>query len=271
MKVSIITVCYNAERTIADAMASVAGQKGVEVEYIIVDGGSTDGTVEIIKNFAEQFHRSPSPLTFTFRWLSEKDNGMYDAINKGIAMATGDVIGILNADDRLEDERVLADIVRAFAADRSVEATYGDIRFVRGEGTETARYYSSKHWRRWMHNWGYMPAHPTVYVRKEVFEKYGGYKLGYDISADFEWMVRILCRARIRAQYLPRCMVTMRLGGKSTAGLKALLKLNRENVRANRENGYFCCLAMMVPKYFYKIFGYVFRTRKRSGVKEVAC
>ena len=270
MKVSLITVCYNSVRTIGDAMKSVRRQAGVEVDYIVVDGGSTDGTVDRIRN-EEARVKDGSREGFSFRWVSERDRGMYDAINKGIAMATGDVIGILNADDRLEDERVLADIVRAFAADRSVEATYGDIRFVRGEGTETARYYSSKHWRRWMHNWGYMPAHPTVYVRKEVFEKYGGYKLGYDISADFEWMVRILCRARIRAQYLPRCMVTMRLGGKSTAGLKALLKLNRENVRANRENGYFCCLAMMVPKYFYKIFGYVFRTRKRSGVKEVAC
>ena len=114
-----------------------------------------------------------------------------------------------------------------------------------------------------MHNWGYMPAHPSVYVRKEVFEKYGGYKLGYDISADFEWMVRVLCRGRIRAKYIPLCMVTMRLGGKSTAGLKAMLKLNLENVRANRENGYFCCLPMMVPKYFYKILGYLFKGKKR--------
>ena len=138
---------------------------------------------------------------------------------------------------------------------------YGDVRFVRGEGRETARYYSSKPWKAWMHYWGYMPAHPTMYVRREVFEKFGGYKLGYDISADFEWMVRILCKAKIRAKYLPRCMVTMRLGGKSTAGLKAMLKLNRENVRANRENGYFCCLPMMLPKYAYKILGYLFRKR----------
>ena len=238
--------------------------KGFEIEYIVVDGGSTDGTVEEIENYELRI-KNEGRRGFVFKWISEKDRGMYDALNKGIGMATGDVIGILNADDRLEDGRVLSDIVRLFdCSDCSkekdgVDAVYGDVRFVRGEGKETARYYSSRPWRPWMHNWGYMPAHPTVYVRREVFEKFGGYKLGYDISADFEWMVRILCRAKIRAKYVPRCMVTMRLGGKSTAGLRAMLRLNRENVRANRENGYFCCLPMMLPKYLYKIWGYVFR------------
>ena len=267
----------------------------LEIEYIVVDGGSTDGTVDIIRDFEKKVLRLKSQIScltsdvsrprqsrgcsLDFRWISERDRGMYDALNKGIAMATGDVVGILNADDRLEDERVLADVAEAFGkGPRSsfltsgedtasplggahVDAVYGDVRFVRGESRETARYYSSKPWKPWMHYWGYMPAHPTMYVRREVFEKFGGYKLGYDISADFEWMVRILCKAKIRAKYLPRCMVTMRLGGKSTAGLKAMLKLNRENVRANRENGYFCCLPMMLPKYAYKILGYLFRKR----------
>lgn len=268
MKISVITVCYNAAKTIRDALESVAAQRGVEVEHIVVDGGSADGTSEILKEFQKkvEVEGGGGHRNFSFRWISERDNGMYDALNKGIRMATGDVIGILNADDRLEDENVLAEIAAAFRSttttsdsDSLPQAVYGDIRFVRGEGTETVRYYSSKAWRPWMHNWGYMPAHPTVYVRREVFEKHGPYKLGYDISADFEWMVRILCRARIRAKYLPRCLVTMRLGGKSTAGLKAMWRLNCENVRANRENGYFCCLPMMVPKYFYKILGYLFK------------
>ena len=131
MKISIITACYNAEKTIADAMASVGRQrfetfegcetfKKLEVEYIVVDGGSTDGTVEIIKNFAEQFHCSPSPLAFTFRWLSEKDNGMYDAINKGIKMATGDVIGILNADDVLDGDYVLSRVCEGWVRGEKV-------------------------------------------------------------------------------------------------------------------------------------------------------
>ena len=262
MKISVITVCYNAARTIRDTCASVRAQKtagGLEIEHIVVDGGSTDGTVEIIRDFT--LHHSP----FAFRWLSERDNGMYDALNKGVRMATGDVIGLLNADDRFADENVLMDVAKAFAADEAaatgkrpgVDAIYGDVRFVRGEGQETVRYYSSRPWKPWMHNWGYMPAHPTVYVRKDVFSRFGGYKLGYDISADFEWMVRIFCKEKITAKYLSRCMVTMRLGGKSTAGLKAMLRLNRENVRANRENGFFCCLPMMLPKYAYKILGYL--------------
>lgn len=250
MKVSLITVCFRSAGVIRTALESVLAQKGVDVDYIVVDGGSNDGTVEILKEYESKF-------AGRMRWISERDEGMYDALNKGIKMAEGDVVGILNADDMLEDENTLAFVASSF--DQGIDCVYGDIRFVRGESKKTTRYYSSKRWRPWMHNWGFMPAHPSVYVRREVFDRVGGYKLGYDISADFEWMVRLLCRSRVKSRYLPRSIVTMRLGGKSTAGLKAMLKLNRENVRANRENGYFCCLPMMLPKYFFKIWGYVFR------------
>lgn len=250
MKVSLITVCFRSAGVIRGAIESVLSQKGVDVDYIVVDGGSNDGTVEILMEYESKF-------AGRMRWISERDEGMYDALNKGIKMAEGDVVGILNADDMLEDENTLAFIASSFEPE--VDCVYGDIRFVRGESKKTTRYYCSKRWRPWMHNWGFMPAHPSVYVRREVFDRVGGYKLGYDISADFEWMVRLLCKARVKTRYLPRSIVTMRLGGKSTAGLKAMLKLNRENVRANRENGYFCCLPMMLPKYFFKIWGYVFR------------
>ena len=250
MKVSLITVCFRSAGVIRSAIESVLSQKGVDVDYIVVDGGSNDGTVEILKEYESKF-------AGRMRWISESDEGMYDALNKGIKMAEGDVVGILNADDILEDENTLAFIASLF--ELGVDCVYGDIRFVRGESKKTTRYYSSKRWRPWMHNWGFMPAHPSVYVRRKVFDRVGGYKLGYDISADFEWMVRLLCRSRVKSRYLPRSIVTMRLGGKSTAGLKAMLKLNRENVRANRENGYFCCLPMMLPKYFFKIWGYIFR------------
>ena len=250
MKVSLITVCFRSAGVIRSAIESVLSQKGVDVDYIVVDGGSDDGTVEILKEYESKF-------AGRMRWISERDEGMYDALNKGIKMAEGDVVGILNADDILEDENTLAFIASSF--ELGVDCVYGDISFVRGESKKTTRYYSSKRWRPWMHNWGFMPAHPSVYVRRKVFDRVGGYKLGYDISADFEWMVRLLCRSRVKSRYLPRSIVTMRLGGKSTAGLKAMLKLNRENVRANRENGYFCCLPMMLPKYFFKIWGYVFR------------
>ena len=258
MKISLITVCFNSAATLPSTFASVLAQEGAEIDYHVVDGASKDDTVALLREWEPKF----AAKGIAFTWTSEPDKGLYDAINKGVARATGDVVGILNADDFFEDAHVLADVASAF--DPQTRAIYGDIRFVRGESTETARYYSSRPWRRWMHNWGYMPAHPSIYVRREVFETYGGYKLGYEISADFEWMTRVLCgkkggRPPVPAKYLPRCLVTMRLGGKSTGGLKAMLRLNRENVRANRENGDFCCLPMMLPKYAYKVLGYVFK------------
>ncbi len=252
VKISLITACFNSAAVIRTALDSVLAQKDADLDYIVVDGGSNDGTVDILKSYEPRF-------SGRMRWISERDEGMYDAINKGMRMASGDIVGILNADDRLEDADTLAFIASSFTPE--LDCIYGDIRFVRGESLETTRYYSSRQWRPWMHNWGYMPAHPSVYVRREVFLRTGGYKLGYDISADFEWMVRLLCRERIPSRYLPRSLVTMRLGGRSTAGLGAMLKLNQENVRANRSNGYFCILPMMLPKYFFKIWGYVFRRR----------
>lgn len=252
MKISLITVCFRSASVIRTALESVLAQKGADLDYIVVDGGSDDGTVEILKEYEPKFGGR-------MRWISERDEGMYDALNKGAKMAKGDAIGILNADDRLEDESTLAYIASAF--EPGVDAVYGDVRFVRGESLETTRYYSSKGWRKWMHNWGFMPAHPSVYVRRETFAATGGYRLGYDISADFEWMVRLFCRGNVAARYLPKSIVTMRLGGKSTAGLGAMLKLNRENVRANRENGYFSIFPMMLPKYLFKIWGYVFKRR----------
>ena len=256
MKITLITACYNSAATIRTCIDSVLAQRGVDVEYIVVDGGSTDGTVDLIKEYADKtFNSQLSTLNFTFRWLSEKDSGMYDAINKGIAMATGDVVGILNADDLLETPDTLAHIAAVFAP--GVECVYADIRFVKDDLKTTVRYYGARHWRPWMHNWGYMPPHPSVYIRRELFAKFGGYRLGYQISADFELMVRYLCRNRVRAVYLPECVVKMRMGGKSTRNWRANILLNVENVRANRANGYFCCFAMMLPKYFFKIWGFI--------------
>ncbi len=256
MKITLITACYNSAATIRTCIDSVLAQRGVDMEYIVVDGGSTDGTVDLIKEYADKtFNSQLSTLNFTFRWLSEEDSGMYDAINKGIAMATGDVVGILNADDLLEAPDTLAHIAAAFAS--GVECVYADIRFVKDDLRTTVRYYGARHWRPWMHNWGYMPPHPSVYIRRELFAKFGGYRLGYQISADFELMVRYLCRNRIRAVYLPECVVKMRMGGKSTRNWRANVLLNVENVRANRANGYCSCFAMMLPKYLFKIWGFI--------------
>lgn len=260
MKVSLITVTFNGAATIRTAIDSVLSQRGVDIEYIIVDGGSSDGTVDIIKELevrSSELRNGETGNTFELKWISEPDDGMYDAINKGISMATGDVVGNLNADDAFESSDTLASIVGAFSDD--IDCVYADVRFVKGDLETNVRRYRAKHWRPWMHSWGYMPPHPSVYIRRGLFAKLGGYRLGYEISADFELLVRYLCRNAVRAVYLPRCVVKMRMDGKSTRNWRANVLLNMENVRANRENGYFSCFVMMLPKYFFKIWGFVFK------------
>ena len=257
MKISLITACYNSAATIRTAMESVLSQRGVDVECLIIDGGSTDSTVDIIKEYSTRSTRS---TRLTFKWLSERDQGMYDAINKGIKMATGDVVGILNADDVLESPDTLAHVVECFncveRAER-LDAVYADIRFVKDDLETTVRYYSAKHWKPWMLQWGKMPPHPSVYIRRELFEKYGLYKLGYDIAADYELLIRYLRMAKLKTKYLNESLVRMRMGGKSTRGWKSFVTLNKEIVRGNRENGYLCCFPMLLPKYLFKIFEFI--------------
>ncbi len=255
MKISLITACYKSAGMLRTALDSVLEQKGVDLDYIVVDGGSDDGTVELLKEYEAKF-------AGRMRWISEKDQGMYDAINKGIKMATGDVVGILNADDMLESPETLAQIADAFAD--GVDVVYADIRFVKEDLQTTVRYYGAKHWRPWMFQWGKMPPHPSVYIRRELFGKLGFYKLGYDIAADYELLVRYLRKAGVEARYLDSSLVRMRMGGKSTRGWRSNLKLNQEIVRANRENGYFCCLPMLLPKYLFKIFEFIL---PRLGIK----
>ncbi|MDX9794608.1 MAG: glycosyltransferase family 2 protein [Kiritimatiellia bacterium] len=310
MKISLITVCYNSAAVIRTALESVLRQTWPEVEYWVVDGGSTDGTLEIIREYEPKFGGR-------MRWVSEPDRGMYDAINKGIRLATGEVVGILNADDVLADDRVLERVagycdhgvvamasvktgagragaraghaigisrgespeegaedhgvvamasVKTGAGRAGADVLYGDIRFVadrRGIGLDalraepTVRYYSSRHWRPWMLQWGFMPPHPSVYIRRECFERLGDYALDYRIAADYALLVRFLRKARLNCRYVPMCFVDMRVGGMSTRNWRSNLLLNREIVRGNREAGYFCCLPMLLPKYAFKVWEFV--------------
>ena len=250
MKISLITVCFKSAGTLRTAMESVLEQKDVELDYIVVDGGSDDGTVELLKEYEVKFDGR-------MRWISEKDRGMYDAINKGIKMATGDVVGILNADDMFESDETLAHVVDSFNRVERVDAVYADIRFVKDDLQTTSRYYSAKRWKPWMLQWGKMPPHPSVYIRRDLFEKYGFYKLGYDIAADYELLIRYLRMAKLNTRYLNECVVRMRMGGKSTRGWKSFKTLNKEIVRGNLENGYFCCFPMLLPKYLFKIFEFI--------------
>ena len=287
MKISIITVCYNAEKTIADAMASVARQGelfdcsdcsiagGLEIEHIVVDGGSTDSTVGIIKKFEGKGLGRGSRSTmegFTFKWVSEKDRGMYDALNKGIRMATGDVIGILNADDVLAEDDTLAEVAVAFA-DPSIDGIYADIRFVKENdhcrptpttytsvrNSRTVRYCSGKWFRPWMFRFGVQTAHPSTFFRKECFAKWGDYSLDYGMYGDFELLCRFIWKNKARMQYLPICTTVMRMGGASTDGWRTTLKINRSDLRALKANGCWSCLPLLYSRYLVKIWGFVLR------------
>ncbi len=315
MKISLITACYNSEATIRTAIESVLSQKGVDVEYIVVDGRSTDGTVEVVEEFSRK-ERKDRKDGFEFKWISERDRGMYDAINKGIKMATGDVVGILNADDVLASDETLAHIASAFESPEvgsqksEVDCVYADIRFVKRRdaprieppsalaslggyaspsqggidggcssqhltrleaasprwesvealrNAETVRYCSAKSWRPWMFRFAAMVPHPSFYVRRECFARFGGYSLDYRICADFELELRYLYLAKLRAAYLPECVVVMRMGGMSTAGWRSNIVINREDLRALRANGVWSCLPLIYLKYLFKIWGFVFK------------
>ena len=271
MKVTLITACYNSEATIRTAIESVLSQKDVDVEYIVVDGGSKDGTVDIIKDYSTR-----SACSTWFKYISERDRGMYDAINKGIKMATGDIVGILNADDVLATNDTLAHIAAAFDTHPSspiphpspVEAVYADIRFVReGDSVEalraakTIRYCSARFWRPWMFRFAAMVPHPSFYVRRECFARLGNYSLDYKICSDFELELRFLKLAKLRSKYLHECVVVMRMGGTSTSGWKSNKEINKEDLRALRAHGIWSSLPLIYLKYLFKIWGFVFKRR----------
>lgn len=251
MKISIITVTYNSVSTLRDTMASVLAQTYQDIEYIVVDGASKDGTVDVIREFEPQFGGR-------MRWISEKDTGLYDAMNKGIRMATGDVVGIINSDDFYHRTDVIAKVAAAFASPE-IQAVYGDIRFVNPDNlNKTVRYYSSKNFSVKRFRYGFMPAHPTFFTYKRYFEEYGYYKTNYRIAADYELLIRFLAAHHLKTKYLNMDFMKMRTGGVSTASAKNNILLNREIVRACRENGIWTCMPLLFLKYFVKVFELVF-------------
>lgn len=246
MKVSIITATYNSARTLCNTIESVLGQSYQNIEYIVIDGNSTDLTVSVIKQYEPLFKGR-------IKWLSEKDGGIYDAMNKGIKIATGDVVGILNSDDYFTSNDVIERMVTAFCD--GTDAVYGDVHFIHdGEPNKCVRYYSSKHFRPFWLRFGFMPAHPSFYCKREVFEKAGFYKTDYSIGSDYEMMVRLFYGFHIRTKYLPIDFVTMRTGGASTRNVQSRLALIKDDVRSCRENGVYTNIPMICMKFLYKVF-----------------
>ncbi|XOV91141.1 MAG: glycosyltransferase family 2 protein [Bacteroidota bacterium] len=252
MKISIVTVTYNSANTLQGTLDSVNSQTYPNIEHILIDGASTDGTVDLIKKSTARSDDSQTG----YKWISEPDQGMYDALNKGIAMVSGDIIGILNSDDRFHDETILEQVAQAFE-DPEVDAIYGDIRFVQpGNPEKTQRYYSSKHWNPEKFAWGYMPAHPSVYIRKKFYDQLGTFKTDYTIAADYELLIRFLYTHQLRTRYLPLLMVDMLPGGLSNQSWKSRWLLNKEIVRGCRENGIRTNMIKLSFKYFRKVFEY---------------
>lgn len=227
MKLSLITVAFNSEETIEETILSVLSQKKVDLEFIIIDGGSTDSTCDIINKYSDKVDV----------FLSEKDNGIYDAMNKGVQLASGDIIGILNSDDVFASEDVLFKVSNAFSA-KGIDALYGDLVYVdRYDLSMVKRKWISGNYTKGDFKKGWMPPHPTFYVKRSVYEKYGLFNLEFTSAADYEIMLRFIHKHQIKLFYLPMIMVKMRQGGQSNASLSNRLKANREDKKAWLVNG----------------------------------
>lgn len=249
MKVTVITVAFNAKNTIGETLDSVARQGHPDIEYIVVDGASTDGTLSVIKRHGQRVSRL----------VSEPDHGIYDAMNKGLRLATGDVIGFLNADDVYADSGVLARVSANMEVE-GLDALFGDAEFVSAEKPDRPlRRYRSERFRPGRIAWGWMPAHPTLFLRRELYERFGLFRTDYRIAGDFELVARMFHGDTLKYRYVPEVLVRMRTGGVSTAGWRNTLLLNREVLRACRENGIATSLPKILSKYPAKLLEFIRR------------
>jgi len=250
LKISIITVCYNSDKTIADTLRSARSQTHTNIEHIIVDGGSKDETLAVVAAEVMPSHKL----------VSEKDKGIYDAMNKGIALATGDVIGFINADDFYASAAVLATVAAVFEKS-GADSCYGDLCYVsQTDPTRTVRYWRSKDFVPGLFEAGWCPPHPTFFVRRTVYERLGGFDLSFKIAADFELMARYLEASRITSCYIPEVLVKMRLGGTTNKSLGNILKQNGEIRQALKQLGLrFSLSKFLLPKLVSRAMQFVRR------------
>lgn len=243
--ISIITVSFNSAATIRDTIESVLSQDYPHVEYIVVDGASTDGTVELV-----QAYRSSLAA-----FVSERDRGMYDAMNKAIAMATGDIVGILNSDDVYADRHVLTDLIRVMR-ESNADSAFADLVYVDRENlSRVRRYYDSGGWNPQRFRFGWMPAHPTFIMKRSCYQLHGLFSLDFSTAADYELLVRMLYRARTSYAYLARPAIRMRVGGASTHSLWQVWRHNLQVVRACKANGMWTTLPLVLLKTPAKLLG----------------
>lgn len=246
MKVSIITATYNSAKTLKDTIESVLHQSYDDIEYIIVDGASTDGTLEIIKSYEQKF-------SGRLKYISEPDKGLYDAMNKGILMATGDIVGILNSDDFLNDVGIISMVVDQLK-DSDIDAIYGDVHYVNDDNlAKCVRYYSSKIFTPALMRLGFIPAHPSFYCKTKVYREKGVFDLSFKQAADFELLLRLLYCERIKTRYIPYDFVTMRTGGLSSSGLKSHKAIMKDHCRALKHNNVSSNVFLLSLRYIYKV------------------
>jgi glycosyltransferase involved in cell wall biosynthesis len=242
-KISIITVCYNSAKTIAETIQSVLSQDYPNIEYIVVDGVSTDGTQDIVKSYGSKISK----------FVSEPDKGLYDAMNKGIGFATGDIIGIINSDDIYADNQVFSRVVTA-VTEKNVDVVYGDLFYFKSGFPDTPlRYYRGGVFSLSRVSFGLMPPHPTFFIKRSVYEKFGRFDTTYTLSADFDLILRFLGLHKVRFEYIPQILVKMRTGGKSTSSLKRTFIMNREDLESCKKNGVKTNLFKFYSKYLVKI------------------
>lgn len=239
MKISIITAVFNRIDSIAQAIESVQMQTYDNVEHVVIDGASTDGTLEVLKIFSELPRNGvPSNDGITsFVLVSEPDDGIYDALNKGLARASGEIVGIMHSDDFFADEQVLADVAAAFA-DPAVDAVYGDLDYVaKADFNHVIRHWQSGVYSAARLAWGWMPPHPALFLRRTVIEQWGGYDTRFRIAADYDAILRYFGQGKIGVAYIPRVLVKMRVGGESNQSLAKIWLKSREDYMALRRNG----------------------------------
>ena len=247
MKVSIITVCLNSDQTIESALDSVLSQTHKDIEYIVIDGSSTDNTMNILRKYECQITRI----------VSEPDNGIYDAMNKGIKIATGEIIGILNADDYYPHKRVIEEVAATISRTNS-DSCYADVLYVqRNNLDKVVRYWKSGRFSKRKFKMGWMPHHGTFYVKRQVFEKYGVYRDRFPVAADYELMLRFLYKYGISTVYIPDVLLKIRTGGASKPGLLTTPKMMVENYRAWKVNGLNTSALTFILKPLRKIAQYI--------------